>query len=79
MIPGGAYRNRDHFEKKTDLTGIDTVMADIMFDPQTSGGLLFSIEERDCPALLANLRDAGVTAGVVGCFVKSETVCLRKG
>ena len=79
MIPGGAYRNRDHFEKKTDLTGIDTVTADLMFDPQTSGGLLFAIEERDCSALLARLRGAGVTASLTGRFVKSETVCLRKG
>ena len=78
MIPGGAYRNRDHFEKKTDLTGIDTVTADILFDPQTSGGLLFAMDEKDCPTLLARLKDAGLCASVIGRFAPREGVYLRK-
>lgn len=79
MIPGGAYRNRDHFDKKTDLTGIDTVTADILFDPQTSGGLLFAVEEGDCAALLSRLKAAGLTAAAVGRFGPFEGVCLKKG
>ena len=66
LIPAGAYRNRDHFGGKIDLSGVKQELADVMFDPQTSGGLLFSIDEKDTFELLKRLTDAGVTAAVIG-------------
>ena len=66
LIPAGAYRNRDHFGDRIDLGGIGTESADILFDPQTSGGLLFSVSEKDAPNHLARLKNEGVISAEVG-------------
>ncbi len=41
-------------------------MEEILFDPQTSGGLLISLSKNDAPALLTKLKDAGLPAEIVG-------------
>lgn len=44
MIPAGCHRNRDFLQGKVDFaTGVDAVDRDILFDPQTSGGLLVAL------------------------------------
>lgn len=67
MIPSGAYRNRDYFQCRVSLAAdVSEAIADLLFDPQTSGGLLFSVEEDQAPILLDRLRLAGVTAEQIG-------------
>ncbi len=59
FVPAGAYRNRDYAEphvvwkKETPRP-----MQDILFDPQTSGGLLLSVDSRDAEACLRELQDS---------------------
>ena len=77
MVPGGAYRNRDHFAAKLDLSGVSQGTGDVMLDPQTSGGLMFSVEEKDAGELLRRLRDAGVTAAEVGWISAYDGVSVR--
>ncbi len=43
LVPGGAYKNRKYFESKSQLENIEEVYLDLLFDPQTSGGLLVSV------------------------------------
>lgn len=46
LIPGGAYKNRDYYKSKIKDNGfMEELISDICFDPQTSGGLLFSVAE----------------------------------
>lgn len=45
MIPAGAYSNRKYLNGKVKLENVDLPLEDVLFDPQTSGGLLISIEE----------------------------------
>ena len=67
MIPGGTYRNKEFRTKMVDSTGIGDVMLDILFDPQTSGGLFMAVASDKASLLLARLKEAGVTdAAVVG-------------
>ena len=41
-------------------------MEEILFDPQTSGGLLVSMQKEDAPAALAELKELGLPCGIIG-------------
>lgn len=67
FIPAGAYRNREYAEAGVKVIGdIDRPMMDICFDPQTSGGLLISIDEKDAQRALNEMRMAGLDAEIIG-------------
>lgn len=68
MIPGGLYRNRDYRQPIVQInTGVSEFLADIIFDPQTSGGLLISIAPEKTEILLERLHQAGVQeASLIG-------------
>ena len=67
MIPGGTNRNKEFRSKMVDSARIGDVMLDILFDPQTSGGLFVSVSADRANLLLARLKEAGVTdAAIVG-------------
>jgi selenide,water dikinase len=67
MIPGGTYRNKEFRSRMVDAAGIGDVMLDILFDPQTSGGLFISVSTDKAGLLLTKLKEAGVTdAAIVG-------------
>lgn len=52
IIPGGTYKNKKHALPQVEvMSTIDEVIMDILFDPQTSGGLLISIPFDDCERL----------------------------
>lgn len=67
LVPAGAYRNRDFFGPRVamaDALALD--LADVLFDPQTSGGLLLALGEKDAERLVGALRDEGLPAAVIG-------------
>jgi selenide,water dikinase len=68
-IPGGLLANRDFAECLVeDFEGSqipDDVRA-LLYDPQTSGGLLISVAREDASGLLASLLREGVPAAIVG-------------
>jgi selenide,water dikinase len=67
MIPGGTSRNKEFRAKMVDAVGLGDVMLDILFDPQTSGGLLISVSPDKAGLLLSALKEAGVAdAAIVG-------------
>jgi selenide, water dikinase len=68
MIPGGGQRNREFYQPNTGIgEEMSDPMADLAFDPQTSGGLLIALPEADAIALLADLQRTGnLDAALVG-------------
>lgn len=68
MIPGGAYKNREFREHMVEFSSdVDRVTQDILFDPQTSGGLLISLAPDHAPSLLENLKSKGIRdAAIIG-------------
>ena len=68
VLPGAIERNREssgHALAATD--GVPPALLDILFDAQTSGGLLIAVAEPSAEALVARLREDGIAeAAVIG-------------
>jgi selenide, water dikinase len=67
-IPAGLIANRDFAECMVHDSGADThpTVRALLFDPQTSGGLLISVAVEHAPALLEQLKATGHAAAEIG-------------
>jgi len=62
LIPGGAYRNRNFLQGKVVFRdAVPLEIEDILFDPQTSGGLLIAVPESKAELLLTELSQTNRT------------------
>jgi len=67
LVPGGSHSNRSFYEPFVEYReAVSDELCDILYDPQTSGGLLFSVAENKKDALLKKFRKEKVDAFVVG-------------
>ena len=68
MIPGGGRRNREFYGPGVKVSEeVADEMAEIVFDPQTSGGLLIALSESEAHSLLADLQKSGNNdASIIG-------------
>lgn len=67
LIPAGTYRNKEYRKSNIanyDELSVDTI--DLLFDPQTSGGLLIAVDPSQANEMLRQLCDEGVGAAIVG-------------
>lgn len=67
IVPQGAYNNRNWLSCSVQIA--DTVplaLTDIMFDPQTSGGLLIAVSENDATVLLSELCNSLPVSQIIG-------------
>ena len=67
-VPGGLYRNRSHFIDRIEKTAsCPEWILDVCFDPQTAGGLFFSLPAQKAQATVEAMHKAGISdAAVVG-------------
>ncbi len=67
IFPGGMSRNREYFgEWIVFEDAVPEVKRKLLFDPQTSGGLLMAVAPQQAEALLQALADAGENASLIG-------------
>jgi selenide,water dikinase len=68
LVPGGMHRNRDFRKHMVEISDqVPDYMIDILFDPQTSGGLLISLPEKNAIELLDKMhRDSITDAAIIG-------------
>lgn len=67
LVPGGSHANRAFYEPWVEYRQpISDELRDLFYDPQTSGGLFFSVSENNHDVLLNKFEQAGVEGFVVG-------------
>ena len=68
LVPGGTQRNREFRSAMIEMPSeIPDEMLNILFDPQTSGGLLIAVPGKEAEALLQNLHQHGINeAAIIG-------------
>ena len=71
-LSAAAQRNRNPVQEKVKFGNVSFAMEEILFDPQTSGGLLASVAAADGPAALEEIRKLGLPCGIVGRIGKRE-------
>ena len=65
-ITAGGGRNRKFGEGKVDLAQVDPILQEILFDPQTSGGLLLSVAPEEADDLLKAIQKDDPVAKIIG-------------
>jgi selenide,water dikinase len=67
LVPGGTTANREH--RQSYIQNAEDLSEDqlnLLFDPQTSGGLLAAVAPEDIESMLENLHSHGISAFVLG-------------
>lgn len=66
-LSGGLKTNKEHFGPGVEFAAsVDSTLRDLIFDPQTSGGLLISVSAESADRLLENLKNGGITGSLIG-------------
>ena len=66
LVPEGAYRNRNYIDGKYELKNVPEWLSDILFDPQTSGGLLVTCTKEESVKILERLNKLELKSAVIG-------------
>jgi selenide,water dikinase len=71
LIPEGMYANWEYRQPIVDADTIDEDTMAVLYDPQTSGGLLMAVAPEKVEAMLVKLQELGVpTAAVIGRMIE---------
>ena len=66
LVPGGAYSNRQFFSCRVEVhSDVSDLLVDILYDPQTSGGLLISLPPSEADRLVEILKKEGDTSSSI--------------
>lgn len=75
ILPEGMYNNRDYLKNSfKSLPNIPTEMVDALLDPQTSGGLLLSMPEKDAKEYLSRMECYTPWARIIGQVKDKENI-----
>lgn len=76
IVPGGLHRNKRFRMHMVDVaSNVPDYVVDILFDPQTSGGLLFSLPEDQADHIVKRMHEEGIEdATIIG-----EVISEAKG
>ena len=79
LIPGGAYRNREFAAKTGYISTAELWREDLVFDPQTSGGLLAAVPAEEAEEILKELKELLLPCAVIGEVIDREehTLLIR--
>ena len=73
IIPAGMYRNKQYISSDVRLEGIEEYVEDILYDPQTSGGLLISVNSDLADELVKDMKENGaIEAKIIGTVIQKQ-------
>ncbi|OAA91654.1 Selenide, water dikinase [Clostridium ljungdahlii] len=72
LVPAGAYNNRKHIEGKFEFRDTPEWMKDILFDPQTSGGLLVTCSKEESSKIIEELSKLELPSSIIGEVVTKQ-------
>ncbi len=74
LVPAGSHANRKFWQDMVEFkSSVSPVLRDILFDPQTSGGLIIGIDKSHTKELLSCLKDQGIGhASIIGQVVPGQ-------
>ena len=64
LVPAGAYKNRGYSIGKVETGAVEEHYLDLLYDPQTSGGLLISVSPEYLSDMLSDFKNAGMDTAV---------------
>lgn len=68
LLTAAAQRTRNFLNGKVRFAVDDFVLEEVLFDPQTSGGLLISLPENQAHRLLDDIKAHTPDAAIIGCI-----------
>ncbi len=80
ILPEGMYRNRSFAQEAVDEGDVELARQDMLYDPQTAGGLVICCHPEDAEALFAELKTAVPSAqkiGTVAAYEGGKRIFLR--
>lgn len=79
LIPEGTYANKEHTGHFVKWDTVEEYYIDLLYDPQTSGGLLFSVGEEYIEDILQEFarRDSELDVSIIGKVVRKEEHLVR--
>ncbi len=80
ILPAGMYRNRNFAEAAVDAGDVELAKQDMLYDPQTAGGLLIAVDPEDADAMYEELKGAVPSAqriGTVEAYSGGKRIKLR--
>lgn len=80
ILPEGMYRNRSFAESGVDAGEVELAKQDMLYDPQTAGGLLMAVAQEDADALYEELKKTVPSAqriGTVAEYTGGKRIRLR--
>lgn len=72
LLTAAAQRNRNYVGDNVRFEGVPFAMEEVLFDPQTSGGLLAAVSPDAADELLAEMRRQGMPAAIIGTLTNKQ-------
>ena len=64
LVPAGAYKNRGYSIGKVEVGAVEEHYLDLLYDPQTSGGLLISVSPKEYDAMMKDFKEANMETAI---------------
>ena len=74
LVPAGTYNNKKYLLGKYELINVEQRIEDVLFDPQTSGGLLISLPKEEVDDIMRELNKLDIKSAVIGEVIAKEAV-----